>query len=592
MTKRFALYPAGILLLLMGVGAYFRLKNLAFQSLWIDELVTMLTAHPANTTDEMLTFLKKGNDPHPPLYHFLMHAWFQFGGFSDYGARLPSVIAGVAAIPILFALGRELFNSRAGLFAAVFTTFNYYNIFYSQEARGYIFAFVFSAVSYIFFVRLIKTPGWRSGLLYALSTTLLLYTHYYGFIILFAQGVTVFVFLITAKPWKPLMIYFSAAVVLMFLLYLPWFGDMLALAQTTKEFWIQKPGSSFFIDYFKDYFGRDSISSWAFAFLFIAFLMAGLNRREDSSEKDPYVFCFTILFIWIVVSYLVPYVRSHISVPMLFNRYTIVTLPAILVGAAIGLEHFPSRAIKGSFVVFLVIASLIVLFLYKRHYERPVKQQWREMAQFVVSNGPPNTPIISDRRWHQSYYFDAFHVKPRYVTIEELDRLPAVWVTTGQLGQPLTKEDEDLVAFDFEPGAAFAGIDTSARLFVRKKLTLEVTGGKKVGLYRAPSTERPLKTDAVSLPQGKYALHVFGYGDKWEGEPPEVKLGWNGKGWKEFRIGSLENYTFSFEVKEAGPVEFSLSLIHPAMDQASNPAVFIKYMSVEPAEKNITDLMR
>src|SRR6185503_21355899 len=100
---------------------------------------------------------------------------------------------------------------------------------------------------------------------------------------------------------------------------------------------------NFFASYFSDYFGNDSLSVYLFAFLFLVFLMGCANvfrsnEKAGKEEQNSYIFPFIVLITWISVSYLLPYIRSLTTVPMLVNRYTIIALPAILVCAAIGVE--------------------------------------------------------------------------------------------------------------------------------------------------------------------------------------------------------------------------------------------------------------
>src|SRR6266487_2079146 len=68
--------PAVLLIPLMAVGAYLRLKGLTFQSLWIDEIHTMIEAAPVNHAKHVIALVIH-SDPHPPFYFLLIHYWFQ-----------------------------------------------------------------------------------------------------------------------------------------------------------------------------------------------------------------------------------------------------------------------------------------------------------------------------------------------------------------------------------------------------------------------------------------------------------------------------------------------------------------------------------
>ena len=414
-----------LLLILMAIGSYLRLHRLEFQSLWIDELATMLESDPSNSIEQVLEYLRHGIDPHPPLYHLLVHFWFQLVGYNDYTARLISALAGIATIPAMYVLGSELYHRRVGLICAAFTAFNYYNIFYSREARGYIFAFLFTSISFIFLIRALRNPSWKTGLWYGLATSLLVYTHYYGFFIVLSQLVIVLIFL-TRRSLKTFLICFGTGFSLIFILYLPWIGPILTLAKRTS-FWIEKPKANFIVTFFWDYFGRDPFTVYAFAILVALFFLAGVllqNREKEPVDirENRYLFSFAVLLTWIFVSYMVPFVKSLVSLPLLWNRYTIVTLPAILLAAAIGADLIPHSFVKKYVVILIASFSLIHLFAYSRYYEKPAREQWREMTGFVVKNNPRNFPIISDRKWQLSYYFRVFNASPQYVPEEANSR--------------------------------------------------------------------------------------------------------------------------------------------------------------------------
>ncbi len=463
----------------MTIGAYLRLHNLSFQSLWVDELITISQTGPGNSIQQLLNYLRIGRDPHPPLYHLLVYFWFHLVGFNEYTARLFSAIVGIFSIPAMYVLGNEIYSRRVGVFSAVFTTFNFFNIYYSQEARGYVLAFLFTCISFIFFIRALRNPSWKAGLLYGFATSLLVYTHYYGFFIVLSQIVIVLIFL-TRRSLKTMLICFGTGFSLISILFLPWIGPMLDLAKMTS-FWIVKPSPKSFVKYFWDYFGQDMFTVYTFAFLMLFFfagvLLQNKEKEPENIREDRYYFSFALLLTWILVSYLVPYVKSLVSVPMLWNRYTIVTLPAILLAAAIGLDRIPHSFVKKYIVVLIACFSLIHLFAYIRYYETPKKAQWREVTGFVVKNNPRNYPFISDRQWHLSYYFKVFNARPRYVPEKEIPKLTDLWVVTGQKGKPVSDEAGSLLDRDFKLILEFKGIDTWARLYSREKLTSKIPDG-------------------------------------------------------------------------------------------------------------------
>ena len=170
-----------------------RIYRLDHQSIWYDEGVSVYFANQG------LRDLVAGvsADNHPPLHFFALHLWLKLAGQSEFSVRFLSLISGVLSVPLLFKLGRELFNRRVGLLAAFLLSISPFHVWFSQEARMYTLAALLGLASVYTFVLLLR-KGARSArrhiwLGYVVISTLGLYTHFYvGFIILFENVVFLF----------------------------------------------------------------------------------------------------------------------------------------------------------------------------------------------------------------------------------------------------------------------------------------------------------------------------------------------------------------------------------------------------------------
>jgi len=60
-------------------------------------------------------------------------------GTTKSAVKLLSVLFGVLAIPMIYVVGRQLFNKGVGLVAAFILALSSFNIYYSQETRMYSF---------------------------------------------------------------------------------------------------------------------------------------------------------------------------------------------------------------------------------------------------------------------------------------------------------------------------------------------------------------------------------------------------------------------------------------------------------------------
>ncbi len=124
-----AIYLAAI----TGLAFALRVARLDLQPLWWDEGYSVFFA----TRDLVTMLTRTAVDIHPPLYYALLQAWMALAGKSDVVLRLFSVLVGVATVPIIYLIGRRLFNWRVAALAALLLAISPLQIYYSQEVRMY-----------------------------------------------------------------------------------------------------------------------------------------------------------------------------------------------------------------------------------------------------------------------------------------------------------------------------------------------------------------------------------------------------------------------------------------------------------------------
>jgi len=182
------LLPAIIL-----AGAVIRIFNITRESLWYDELFPVWASRlPLN---ELLVEVPASR--HPPLYYLIGHVWFSLGT-SDFWIRMLSWAAGVATIWLAYLVGRELYNRRAGLWAAALAASSSYLYWYSREASDYSLLIAVSTASLYCLVRSQNRGGWINWAVYVAMTTAALFTHFYAIFLIPAQAV----FFLIIHDWR------------------------------------------------------------------------------------------------------------------------------------------------------------------------------------------------------------------------------------------------------------------------------------------------------------------------------------------------------------------------------------------------------
>jgi uncharacterized membrane protein len=404
------------LMVILIAAAFFRFLALDKQSLWLDELHTMNEASPALTLKELFSYLTCC-DQHPPLYFLFEKLLFFVFGHTSMVARSFSAILGVGSVWLMYLLGKELAGKRLGLIVSAITCVNYYNIQYSQEARDYIMAFFFAALSFLFFFRLIKRESRKNIWLYALSALGVMYSHYYGLFLVAGQFVTAGILWILEKSDRKLLFKnFLICAVIIIIGYLPWLSFLKDMAEI-KSFWIGPIDPNFAENFFYGYFGNSGLLNPFLIFTLIYFcinvMKAGLPP-SGAIKSSVLQLSFITFFFTILITYGIPYLRSLLVVPMLFDRYTIVVLPAFLLAIAFGFDLIPSKGIRSILITVFLLLSLTDIFVVKKFYTAIRKTQFRELTEYIVKDKKFEFPIVNERTaWQHQYYLDHYHYKGR-----------------------------------------------------------------------------------------------------------------------------------------------------------------------------------
>ncbi len=171
-----------VLLLIILAGSALRLYNLGSASIRADEGGTIYLSERAP-----LDILKSPQDVQPPLFYFILHFWMEIFGKSEFALRLLPAILSILAIPIVYILGKELFNDKIALFSALIFAVSQANIRFAQTLRMYSLLLIFALLSIYFLHKYLENPSRKNVILYAATAALSVYAHYFAGFLLIAQ---------------------------------------------------------------------------------------------------------------------------------------------------------------------------------------------------------------------------------------------------------------------------------------------------------------------------------------------------------------------------------------------------------------------
>jgi 4-amino-4-deoxy-L-arabinose transferase-like glycosyltransferase len=167
---------------LIVLAAALRFSTLDLQSFWYDEAFTPVHVLHASLSATMRAMVHTENTP--PLWYLIEWADARALGTGEVALRLPSALAGIATVPVMWGIGRELAGRRAALIAAALTAVNPLFVWYSQEARAYSLFVLMAALAMLCFLRAEREPTRSRMVLFALAGSLALLTHYFAVFLL------------------------------------------------------------------------------------------------------------------------------------------------------------------------------------------------------------------------------------------------------------------------------------------------------------------------------------------------------------------------------------------------------------------------
>lgn len=519
------------LIAILLVASILRIYHADHESLWIDEIITMVIADPSLGFTETYKLLPT-LDLQPPLYFYVLKYLLYVFGYSTLVLRLFSSALGIAAVWAIYLLGRELHSKRAGLFAAAILSVNLYHIFYSQEARPYAFLALFTILSFYRLLLYLKTPTYKSAFYYGLFSALMLYGHPYGLFSLFAQFLLV-IYYFCSRSWEnrtALLKTCWLAALSTIVLYLP--GIQIFLnAANVQSFWIELPKADVYTTMFREFFTDFEFLLVTFHLLLVFFFFRVFEEPSMSPgeglKKRSLVSIFIVLIAWIVAGTLIPFVRSYTTVPMIVSRYLISLIPAVVLMIAVALAEIRQQVLATLLTGLILLCSLLHIFLIKKYYESPSKHDMRGAAQFVLENKTDEETIVSPIGWH----FSAIYLRniKNQVPVTSFDNwieglmtdstnLKSFWFLDGQsFVQAITPRHQAfldkhfLLSGKIDLYGATAGHYTPAdsnttRLDLKTFTPISVNEYGFIPMYNNSTTT----SDAVMLEPGEYRLYIGG----------------------------------------------------------------------------------
>jgi len=416
-----------------------RLLLLTTQSGWQDEGYTLAAVHRpfAAVLAQATQF-----DVHPPLYYALLHVWMRLVGYGLVQGRLLSVICGVGAVPVTYAIGRMLFGRTTGLCAALLLAVSPIATWYADEMRMYALVGLAMLVTLAFLVhglqyspaphgatgphahvaqesRRSRAREWWPWLAYAFAAVCAFYIDYSAIYMLVGAAVGSLLWVARDVPLRGRWLVAHALAALLALPLLPDFLYQTAqnLAQTA---WIPAPTTqsveTTLLDLLSQYTGpRPLLEALGLILCALVLIAAVLDWRAHTSRRT-YLFMAVVASAPVAIPLLIG-AAGVVSHPIFLTRTAMGALYGLLVLAARGLVRpWSTRLYVRPALIALVALLAINVSSLRAAYATTINEDWRGAAAYLRGQSLPGDVLIFDPSYVQ-LPFDLYWQHPAIPTV-------------------------------------------------------------------------------------------------------------------------------------------------------------------------------
>ncbi len=328
--------------------------------------------HSQQSLDHLVGIFQ--NENNPPLHFLILHYWIRFFGISEFSVRMPSLIFSVFTVLFIYRIGLRFFNLRVAVIASLVFTFSTYQVLYAHEARAYTLMGFLTAVSMFCYLEIIHSKNKSTWLLFwfFLVNTLLIYTHFFGFFILFIQF---FFMLLQRKLVTEFYRFLVLFVGVMLLTYSPYLLLILTrFSSAAGGTWVSPPtGINALYEMLRAFSNAPVTAVFTLAGLVIGLVGLILKRKQNPNRLAT-----RLILCWFYIPFIFMFVISF-WIPMFLDRY--------LMFIAIG---FPLLiAISTDFILqkpkfrLLIPGFICLLFIITVKPNKTNKRKVRETVQLV-----------------------------------------------------------------------------------------------------------------------------------------------------------------------------------------------------------------
>ncbi|WP_336338736.1 glycosyltransferase family 39 protein [Haloarcula brevis] len=402
-----------------------RLFALGEESLWTDELLTLMFVQRWDGIE--LAIQLPQAQPHLPVYYLLLDAWIRFVGTSEFALRLPSAVFGIAAVGVIYLVGREAANHWVGLLASVILAVSRFHVRYSQEVRMYSLLVLLVLLSLYLLLRIRADRTRRAVAAYGAVTVVLLYTHVFAVFVVAAEVLWILAVVISkddrasaaqrwVAPFAPVAVAAIPMAVAVFLRvrggvsysFIP-LPTLLNIGEVIVLYMGYRGGPALPL----------YVAPLAVVCGLAAFGALGNDPRRPRhhglrnwSGWVPRPGEERVLFTLVLAAAIgLPFVVSYTITPVFWDRYTIAASVGLFLLVALGIDRIGAPTLR------YVLAGIVLLSMLPQlgvYYTETQKEEWDATGAYVERNAESgDLVIVADQisQYGAEHYVDRSDVR-------------------------------------------------------------------------------------------------------------------------------------------------------------------------------------
>lgn len=383
---------AGIAIFIVNV--LLKLWHITTPEIGIDEPFTIFYANAdISALWEILPY-----ENNPPLFTLILKAWVSVFDTSPISVRmLPMLFSALSAV-VIFRIGREFYTSKVAWLATGIFTFASCHYFYAHEARPYALFVLLAVLSMYAYLKVIVHNSAKHHYWLVLFNVLLIYNHFFGFLLLFVQFAVVIFHGETRRSHLKGLFFGWLATAVLFSPYLPLLFDR--FTSSSNGTWVAPPQiDGLYTELWR--FSNEPLITVLFLLILSAAAVLYFVRKPRIKIPLPTI----VLLVWFLFCFLGMFAVSF-KIPIFLDRYLIFISPAFYLLIAIGLfsliKHRLMHLVAASVLVILMIATVDFA-------AGNPKKQAALVDDFIVKGQESETIVIVSPEWYHlqiAYYYN------------------------------------------------------------------------------------------------------------------------------------------------------------------------------------------